>query len=82
MRREMEDVDERVGVGVGVGLAAGATTTGSGAFCVSFAEMVGDEYVKPFAERLNQPFDSLCFQFYMLQFLLYMDTYNRFCRYD
>ena len=48
-----------VGVGVGVGLAAGATTTGSGAFCVSFAEMVGDEYVKPFAERLNQPFDSL-----------------------
>ena len=31
------------GDGVGVGVAEGATTTGSGAFWVSFAEIVGDE---------------------------------------
>jgi len=46
---------EAVGVGVGVGV----TTTGSGAFWVSFAEIVGEEYVKPLAERLSQPLTSL-----------------------
>ena len=48
-----------VAVSVGVGVGVGAITTGSGSFWVSLAEIVGDEYVKPFAERLSQPPCSL-----------------------
>ena len=47
------------GEGDAVGVGVGVTTTDSGAFCVSLAEIVGDEYVKPFAERLSHPADSL-----------------------
>jgi hypothetical protein len=42
--------------GVGVGVGVGAVTTFS---CVNFTLIVGEEKVKPLAERYNQPFFSL-----------------------
>jgi hypothetical protein len=46
------------GVGVSVAIALGVGV-GVGATWLSFTEIVGDEYVKPLAERLNQPSLSL-----------------------